>query len=506
MSQLDEPVNLRAGLRFGAGQRSAVNSSNLERSGASWATRYRRYLWASDSVVIAIVLLSATYLRFGAAGGEILIGEVAIGYTPLSLGLALLWLAILGAYRSRDAKVVGIGLDEYKRVLSATVALIGTLAVLALALKLDVARGYIALVFPLGITGLIVSRWILRRWLGRQRQYGNFLSRVIVLGHARDAEYVIGQIQKKSGAAYQIIGAAIPYGNPKQFLTSGNQRVPVVASMFTVVDAVQRLNADAVIVAGPVHGGSKFIQKLGWDLEESATELVLATGLTSVAGPRIHTRPVEGLPLMHVELPQYSGPKHVLKRLLDIILSALALLVLLPVFAVLAVLIHKDSPGGVLFRQERIGRTGEKFTIYKFRSMVQTAEADLSALLERNEGSGPLFKLRDDPRVTNVGRWIRKYSLDELPQFWNVLIGDMSLVGPRPALASEVETYKSKVRRKLYIKPGLTGMWQVNGRSELNWKDSVRLDLYYVENWSLAGDLLILIRTAMMLVKPKGAY
>jgi lipopolysaccharide/colanic/teichoic acid biosynthesis glycosyltransferase len=160
----------------------------------------------------------------------------------------------------------------------------------------------------------------------------------------------------------------------------------------------------------------------------------------------------------------------------------------------------------VFFRQERIGRTGEKFTIYKFRSMVQTAEEQLSGLLASNEGSGPLFKLRDDPRVTTVGKWMRKYSLDELPQFWNVLIGDMSLVGPRPALAREVDTYKAAVRRKLYIKPGLTGMWQVNGRSELNWKDSVRLDLYYVENWSLAGDLLILLRTARMLVFPNGAY
>ncbi|WP_288025571.1 sugar transferase [Arthrobacter sp.] len=506
MSQLDDGARLSPGLQLGDQPKAAVMAAVASKSGAPWATRYRFVLLASDALVVTAVLLLATFLRFGAGGGSLTIGLHELGYVHLSAAVAVLWLLTLAAYRSRDARVVGIGLDEYRRVISATVTLLGTLAILALAFKIDVARGYMALVFPLGVVGLTGSRWGLRQWLNRQRRYGHFLSRVIVLGRRRDVEYVIGQIQKKSGASYEVIGTALPEGNDKKFLEVGGQGIPVVASIRSVVGAVQRLNADAVIVAGPVNRGSKFIQRLGWDLEQSSTELVLATGLTSVAGPRIHARPVEGLPLMHVELPQYTGPKHVLKRLLDITLSAAALVVLLPVFAVLAILIRRDSAGDVFFRQERIGRTGEKFTIYKFRSMVQTAEEQLSGLLASNEGSGPLFKLRDDPRVTTVGKWMRKYSLDELPQFWNVLIGDMSLVGPRPALAREVDTYKAAVRRKLYIKPGLTGMWQVNGRSELNWKDSVRLDLYYVENWSLAGDLLILLRTARMLVFPNGAY
>ena len=160
----------------------------------------------------------------------------------------------------------------------------------------------------------------------------------------------------------------------------------------------------------------------------------------------------------------------------------------------------------MIFRQERVGRGGEKFNMLKFRSMVETAEDDLAGLLEHNEGAGVLFKMHNDPRVTGVGRWMRKHSLDELPQFWNILKGDMSLVGPRPPLQREVDNYHHKVLRRLYIKPGLTGMWQINGRSELNWRDSVRLDLYYVENWSLAGDLIILWRTAKMLINPVGAY
>ena len=261
-----------------------------------------------------------------------------------------------------------------------------------------------------------------------------------------------------------------------------------------------------MIVAGPGKGGGKYIQELGWQLEESATELILTTGLTNVAGPRIHARPVEGLPLMHVELPQYTGARHTLKRLFDIAASASALLFLLPVFLLLAILIKRDSPGKVLFRQERVGKGGKKFLMVKFRSMVESAEDDLSGLLDQNEGAGMLFKMQHDPRVTEVGRWMRKYSLDELPQFWNILKGDMSLVGPRPPLQREVDGYKNRVHRRLYIKPGLTGMWQTNGRSELNWQDSVRLDLYYVENWSLAGDLIIIWRTALQMIRPVGAY
>lgn len=511
MSQLNERALFGANVSFDRARKpgNARTGSSTETatvSGVAWAVKYHRTLLVSDALVLIVVLLLSTYLRFGADGGEAAVGSTEIGYLFVSMAVFVCWMAALGLYRSRDPKVVGLGADEYKRVVSATIALLGLLAIVSLLFKIDVARGYFALAFSLGIVGLLGSRWTLRNWLTGQRNYGHFLSRVIVLGSSKDVRYVIGQIQKKSGAAYQVVGAALAGGNDMSFLTVGNNKIPVVSTIDTVVDAVQQLRADAVIVAGPVKGGSKFVQRLGWELEESATELVLATGLTSVAGPRIHSRPVEGLPLMHVELPQYSGAKHVLKRLLDVALSAMALVVLTPLLIVLAVIVRQDSPGPAIFRQERIGRSGEPFMMYKFRSMVQTAEDELASLLEMNEGAGPLFKIHDDPRVTRSGRWMRKYSLDELPQFWNVLLGNMSLVGPRPPLRREVDAYKSRVQRRLYIKPGLTGMWQINGRSELNWKDSVRLDLYYVENWSLTGDVIILWRTAKMLFKSQGAY
>jgi exopolysaccharide biosynthesis polyprenyl glycosylphosphotransferase len=476
------------------------------REGTRWRNKYRRMLAVSDVFVIFAVAVVSHVARLGFGGARVTVGSFGIGYFQMALLIAAAWMLALGAYRTRDPRIVGVGVDEYKRVVSATVALVGVLAMVCLVFQLEIARSYFALAFPLGLGGLIASRWVLRRWLSRQRAKGHYLSRVLVLGKPRDVSYVVNQIEKKSGAAYHVVGVALT-GNPRmRWLNLSGRSVPLVPESHSIVDAVHELGADAVIVAGPGKGGGKYIQELGWQLEESATELILTTGLTNVAGPRIHARPVEGLPLMHVELPQYTGARHTLKRLFDVVASASALLFLLPVFLLLAFLIKRDSPGPVLFRQERVGKGGKKFLMLKFRSMVETAEEDLAGLLDQNEGAGVLFKMRRDPRLTEVGRWMRKYSLDELPQFWNILKGDMSLVGPRPPLQREVDAYTNRVHRRLYIKPGLTGMWQTNGRSELNWQDSVRLDLYYVENWSLAGDLIIIWRTALQIIKPVGAF
>lgn len=477
-----------------------------------WVNRYRRLLLATDTAVIVTVLAVAHLVRFGFLPISVDAGGIALPYYLVSTVIACAWLGSLYAYRSRDARVVGHGLDEYRRVVSATVTLLGCLAMACLIFGVDMSRGFFALAFPGGILGLVASRWALRHWLVAQRRRGRYLSKVVVLGKPKDVKYVVSQIQRKAGSGYQVVGAVLTSNkNAKsRYLAVNGEVIPVKtephSAVASVVTSVCEARADAVIVAGPVKGGPSYVQKLGWELEESATQLILTTGLTNVAGPRIHSRPVEGLPLMHVELPQYTGARHLLKRALDVTLSGLALIMLLPVFLTLAVLIKKDSPGPVIFRQERVGRGGEKFLMYKFRSMVETAEDDLAGLLDRNESDGLLFKMQHDPRVTAVGRWMRKYSLDELPQFWNVFRGDMSLVGPRPPLQREVDRYKNRVHRRLYIKPGITGMWQTNGRSELNWKDGVRLDLYYVENWSLAGDLIILWRTVAQMFRPVGAY
>ncbi len=472
----------------------------------TWAKRYRARLRVTDSLIIFASIAGAFVTRFGLDSVATNVAGFPVAYLTISLIIAASWIAALYAYHTRDPRVVGMGLSEYKRVANASALTFGILAIAFLVAKVDIARGYFVLALPLGATALLGSRWIWRQWLLKQRRFDHYLSRALVVGGRDDVEYVVKQIQQKSGAAYNVVGAAVG-GPSREDLCLGDKDVPVVADLDGITEAASDLHVDAVIVAGqPQGGGGTFIRNLGWALEGTATELVLASRLTDVAGPRIHFRPVEGLPLIHVEIPQFEGGKHVLKRMLDVTVSGLALLVLLPLMIGVGIAIRMDTRGNAIFKQERVGRSGSTFRMLKFRSMVQDAESNLGALRARNEGAGLLFKMKDDPRVTRVGRVLRKYSIDELPQLWNVFIGDMSLVGPRPPLRREVDGYETHVHRRLYIKPGLTGMWQVNGRSDLSWDESVRLDLYYVENWSLTGDIVILWRTARVLVHPTGAY
>jgi exopolysaccharide biosynthesis polyprenyl glycosylphosphotransferase len=282
--------------------------------------------------------------------------------------------------------------------------------------------------------------------------------------------------------------------------------VPVVGSLTSVPDAVARLGVDTVAVTASRGLTSGVLKRLGWDLEGAGVDLVVAPALTDIAGPRVHVRPVSGLQLLYVEQPEFTGPTWAMKEAFDRTVAALALAVLSPLLALIAVAVRLSSPGPVVFRQVRVGRDGKTFTVYKFRTMVVDAEKHLEALWELSEGNGVLFKLRDDPRVTGVGRLLRRLSLDELPQLWNVLVGNMSLVGPRPALPTEAERYGRSTARRLLVKPGITGLWQVSGRSDLSWEDSVRLDLYYVENWSFAGDIQILWKTVSAVVRAHGAY
>lgn len=468
---------------------------------STWARRYRAKIRSTDTFLVVItVLLCSQVVDRG-------LGLTLERRLAVDVGIAAIWLTFLWMGRTRDHRIVGVGPGEYKKVISASAAAFGWLAVVFLFADAHHMNIVFLMTMPIGTAALLLGRWGWRRWLTRQRSYGHFLSKVIVLGADDDVTYVVEQISKKSGAVYEVVGVALDGNNVDTKFTVGQSTgVPVVGGLDGVCAAVQEYNADAVIVAGPVSRGSSYLRELGWQLEESATELVVALSLTNVAGPRIQMRPVEGLPLMHVELPRFTGYKHILKRSMDIFVSAVALLLLLPVFAVLSVVIKRDSLGPVIFRQERVGRDGNVFSMYKLRTMRVNAEDELQRLSHLNQGNTVLFKIHDDPRVTKAGTWLRRYSLDELPQFLNVLKGQMSLVGPRPPLSSEVERYEGHTYRRLYIKPGVTGLWQVSGRSDLDWKESVRLDLYYVENWSLTGDLMIMWRTFKVMFAPEGAY
>jgi exopolysaccharide biosynthesis polyprenyl glycosylphosphotransferase len=482
---------------------SAVPATHARKAGAAWISTHVNLLRAADALMVA---------------GAVWVGDLLsdVGFIPgiqsarggllTAATVMLLWLVALEIYRTRDSKVLGVGADEYKRVASATLRIFGLMAIAAVVFSVDGGTAFMTVSLPLGLMALTGNRWAFRRRLTKEKTRGRHLSRAVVVGEPEDVRYVVQQVAKSSGPVYEILGVCLPGARRGGKLHVDGRQIPILSSTDDIARTVRLSDADAVIVAGPLPGGNRFIRELGWKLEECAAEMVLAATLTNVAGPRIHWRPVEGLPLMHVDIPQYSGAKHVLKRVVDVAMAFGALLALLPLLLVLAIIVRLDSPGPVLFRQDRVGKDGHPFGMFKFRSMVVDAEARLAALDQRNEGAGVLFKLRDDPRVTRCGRWMRKYSLDELPQLWNVVLGNMSMVGPRPPLDREVSGYERHTRRRLLIKPGITGLWQINGRSDLAWEEAVRLDLYYVENWSIAGDLLILWRTFRAVIKPSGAY
>lgn len=464
----------------------------VELSALKWRQKYTRILTLSDLVSLVLLTLVAV---FGVSTTDTI--NLVIGILSI-----FIWVIFLALMRTRAQQHIGVGAKEYKRVIDSSVFAMGTIIFISLVLNLDGVREQILFTFPAGMLLLLAGRWVWRRWLWAKSHSGYSLSQVVVVGQNKDIKYVVRQLNKNAGPAYKICALVLDEDSE---IGSVEEGLPTMIGLNNLETAVARVGADSVIVAGALRGGSDALKDLSWRLEKTKTNVIVVSSLTNVAGPRISVRPVDGLPLMHVEIPSFEGGHHVVKRVVDIVLSCVALIILAPVFALIGLLVRKDS-GPAFFSQERVGRDGRKFKIYKFRSMIVNAEAELEKLKEQNEGSGPLFKLKEDPRITKVGAWIRKYSLDELPQILNVLRGDMSLVGPRPPLPSEVSHYEGHTGRRLFIKPGLTGLWQINGRSNLDWEESVRLDLYYVENWSLTGDFMIMWRTFKVMMKPCGAY
>lgn len=472
-------------------------SATLERR-RQWERRYRMRLRISDAGIIlsAVALTAAIQLMTGAAGEEALRNGILLGS---------LWYLMLSALHTRDAALFRASATEYRGVAHASGLAFGIIAMVAVVLGWESMQLVLLVGLPFGVLTLLVTRWTWRHWLTAQRAQGRFASRTLVVGNRDDVEYVVRTLHPIGASGYQVVGATLLDGNARDVEVAGT-RFPIIGNVNSVSTVAAELGADTIIVASRPDGEPDFVKKLSWQLEGTAAELVLSSRLTDVAGPRISFAPVEGLPLIQVQIPSYEGGQHLLKRALDIAVATVALIPIALITPILALLVKIDSPGPLFFFQDRVGRDGRTFRIVKFRSMKTDAEQQLAALKQQNEGAGLLFKMKDDPRVTRVGRILRKLSLDELPQFWNVLVGDMSVVGPRPPLPSEVTAYDGTVYRRLYIKPGITGLWQVSGRSDLSWDESVRLDLRYVENWSVMNDLQIMWRTAKVMVRPSGAY
>lgn len=476
------------------------------RAADHWSAAYARRLLITDCAAVVAAVSAAYVIRFDVDGLPRVSGQFSPTYLSVSLVLMVAWLVVLSAGHTRDRRVIGTGPDEYSRVHAMTWRLFAAVAVIGFLFHMSIGRGYLAIAAPLGLALLLVSRFSWRQWLHHQRDVGAFAANVLVVGHRPKVARLIETLHRNPRAGYQVVGLCVASGE----VADGEcvLGVPVYGSMEDAAAVAVRLGADAVAVSGADAITSDAVRRLGWDLEGTGIDLALTLAMVDVAGPRVLMHPVNGLPLMYVDEPRFSGPKYVMKSAADW-LGALAIaLFLSPVLTTIAILVATTTRGPVFYVQERIGRDGRRFRMMKFRSMVMGAHDRLEEVLagEGVTSPGLFYKPKDDPRVTTVGRLLRRYSLDELPQLFNVLHGDMSLVGPRPQIALEVAQYDRIAGRRLLVKPGMTGLWQVSGRSDLPQDEAIRMDVYYVENWSLFGDILILARTAKAVLSGGGAY
>ena len=453
----------------------------------------------SDVVAIGIVVVVGYLLGLGKDLPKL--GDVAPG---VGIVAALLMLVGLVTCRAWDPRVLGQGAEEFSRVIRAVVTSAVALGLLGLAIQATAPRPWVFGLMPAAGVLAVAFRLGLRRQLHRRRDKGQCALSVLVVGEADSAADLIHRTRRDSRRGWVVAGVCTPTGRAAE---GGVDilGVPVIGDLDAVAEVVTSVGFRVVAICPTPGWTPRRLHQLAWDLEDHPAELVVDPGLMEIAGPRLHVDPVDGLPLLRLTRPTFTGVPWIMKHAVDRLGSTLLLVLILPLLLVIAVAVKMDG-GPILFRQTRVGRHGHEFLMLKFRSMVVDAESRLADLVAANDGAGPLFKMKADPRVTRVGAVLRRYSLDELPQLFNVAAGTMSLVGPRPPLPKEVARYGSDARRKLMVKPGLTGLWQISGRSDLSWEQSVRLDLRYVENWNLALDGQILWKTIGAVAKSRGAY
>jgi exopolysaccharide biosynthesis polyprenyl glycosylphosphotransferase len=477
----------------------AATSGRVERRAArrlsTWTRDYLRGVALADLGCAVAGVFMAAQVRFGS--------NVTAMYLGLSLALPVLWIVALWLAGAYDVRFIGTGSDEYRKVLNAGVSLTAAVAIFSYTVNLELSRAYVVIALPSVTVFDLIARFAMRKRLHARRMRGKCLHNVVAVGHELAVAALITELGRDRYHGLTVVGACVVRPGECDEVVG----VPVYGGLDDVTAAVKAFDADTVAVTTCPEMDGIRLRSLAWELEKTGTDLCVSPALLDVAGPRTTIRPTAGLTLLHVDHPQLAGFRLVLKGLFDRCAAAAALVMLAPVMAALAAMIWLHDRGPALFTQTRVGKDGHSFRMYKFRTMVVNAEKRRDELLASNDSEGGvLFKLRKDPRVTRVGAHLRRLSLDELPQLFNVFLGHMSLVGPRPALPDEAEKYAEHVRRRLVVKPGLTGLWQVKGRSDLSWEESVRLDLRYVENWSFALDLQILWKTISVLLHGSGAY
>ncbi|MFC8943103.1 sugar transferase, partial [Streptomyces griseoincarnatus] len=411
--------------------------------------------------------------------------------------VAVVWIGALAARSSYDLRVVGRDHTEYRRILSATWTAVSVLVLAAWLTTFVEVRDVLAqaVALPFGLTALIGSRYGWRQWVARSRRRGTgCMTPVLVVGHREQAERLISRLNGSPQQGFVVVGACLPSEaaagerpvDRPRFGAPGDEvgGVPVLGDLTRVGEAAALVRASAVAVSASHTITTEAVRRLSWQLERVGVDLMLAAELADVAADRVSVHQASDVSLLHVAAPRFDGPKYHVKQAQDWLLAILLTVLVSPVLLGVGLAVALTSKGGLFYLSERVGRDGKIFRMIKFRTMHVGADREVRALATENDAAGPLFKMRSDPRITGVGRILRRYSLDELPQLFNVLGGQMSLVGPRPALPHEVAAYEERMRRRLLVKPGITGMWQVSGRSDLSWEESVRLDVYYAENWT----------------------
>jgi exopolysaccharide biosynthesis polyprenyl glycosylphosphotransferase len=486
--------------------RSAWNRTHKRVS--RWHRPYTMVLVVLDLLaVLAASYLAASVLEKAKTGFKYrdwgFLHDAQLFYFFAYVVLPLGWLILLWANGTYDRRYLGLGSEEFKRIVRCSVTVVACVSLLAFATKTQLSRGTVALVSVSALLFLLMDRVAARQVLHfARRRTGHGAHRMILVGTLPEALEVYTAVTRSPAAG--LIPVAIHLTDGFAAARGIETPVPVYAAR-DVLALVREVGADTIAVCGSASAEPGELRRLAWQLEGTGVDLVVAPQLTDIAGPRVHIRPIEGLPLLHVEEPTLSGPGWLAKNLLDRVAAGLGLLVLSPFLLLIALGIRLSDSGPVFFRQPRVGHEGRTFRVWKFRTMYVDAEERKATLEELNESDGMMFKMKQDPRIFSFGAKLRATSMDELPQLINVLRGEMSLVGPRP-LPAEDGDYLGDVRRRLLVRPGMTGLWQVSGRSDLSWDEAVRLDLYYVDNWSLTYDLGILWRTIWVVLKRKGAY
>ncbi|MFC6156385.1 sugar transferase [Kribbella jiaozuonensis] len=457
-----------------------------------WVGVYRWAAVGGDLLAAMLGVSIALLTRFGY--------HVGPSYLVVSSLLPPAWVGVVALSKGYDPRYFGAGPDEFRSLMRSGVGLTAAVAMTSYVTKTEIARGFVVLAIPVMVVSALLLRYALRKDLHRHRVRGRCMHRVLVVGRSGPAATLCEHLEKRPTDGFRVVATCRPRGDGHGHLQPDELAEP------DILAAADRHAVDVVAISTDPELVGQSLRRLSWALEQRGIELIVSPGIIEVAGPRISVRPVAGLSLLHLERPSVSGGPHLMKAVFDRTVALGFIAVLSPLLIGLALAVKVSSPGPVLFRQQRIGRGGDEFTMLKFRSMYSDAEQRLGDLYALSDGNGVIFKMRDDPRMTPLGRWIRRFSLDELPQLFNVLRGDMSLVGPRPPLAEEVALYAADDSRRMLVKPGMTGLWQVSGRSDLSWDESVRLDLRYVDNWSMTLDLLILWKTVRAVAYGAGAY